>query len=139
MNFRTRWSVIGTTLLSLALPSAAELHVENLVVNQSGPSPQRTNIRVNLLNDGADLAKPDRVELKARENPGTAWRTVKTWSGTHYIEAGDRRSFDYLPTPGEGLDPALSQPTYELQVVVSGKSGPMTSFEYHYDPRDKHE
>ena len=119
---------------ALGLPASADIRVDNIVVNQSSPTPEGTNIRVNLINDGSLKQRPSLVELQARDSAAAQWHTVKSWDWNKTVAPGDRLALDYLPARGEFLDGSLMQPSYELRAVVMGVSGPMTSFEYHYTP-----
>ncbi|MFN8607872.1 MAG: hypothetical protein U0931_10090 [Vulcanimicrobiota bacterium] len=127
-------TTLGAAIMVLGLPAAADLRVDNIVVNQSAPTPEGTNIRVNLTNDGSMKQRPSLVELQARDDSMTEWHTVKSWNWDKTVAPGDRLALDYLPARGEALDMTLQQPTYELRAVVMGASGPMTSFEYRYIP-----
>lgn len=127
-------SGLAAAFLGLGLPASADLRVDNIVVNQSAPTPEGTNIRVNLTNDGMMKQRPSLVELQARDDSTTEWHTVKSWNWDKTVAPGDRLALDFLPAQGEALDMTLQQPTYELRAVVMGASGPMTSFEYRYIP-----
>ncbi|MBX3167498.1 MAG: hypothetical protein KF760_08795 [Candidatus Eremiobacteraeota bacterium] len=127
-------TTLTATVLGLGLPASADIRVDNIVVNQTAPTPEGTNIRVNLMNDGSLRQRPSVVELQARDNASQAWHTVKSWNWDKNIAPGDRLALDFLPARGEVLDSSLQQPTYELRAVVTGASGPMTSFEYQYAP-----
>ncbi|MBS2035038.1 hypothetical protein JST97_08615 [bacterium] len=125
---------LAAAFVGLGLPAAADLRVDNIVVNQSAPTPEGTNIRVNLTNDGVMRERPNLVELQARYDSSDQWHTIKSWNWEQNVAPGDRLALDYLPAQGEALDTTLQQQTYELRAVVMGASGPMTSFEYRYYP-----
>lgn len=127
-------SGLAAAFCGLALPASADLRVDNILVNQSAPTPEGTNIRVNLTNDGMLKQRPSLVELQAREDSTAEWHTIKSWNWDKTVAPGDRLALDFLPAQGELLDRTLQQPTYELRAVVMGASGPMTSFEYRYIP-----
>lgn len=127
-------TTLTAAVLGLGLPASADIRVDSIVVNQSAPTPEGTNIRVNLMNDGSMRQRPSVVELQARDNAAQAWHTVKSWNWDKTVAPGDKLALDFLPIRGEALDTTLQQPTYELRAVVMGTSGPMTSFEYHYAP-----
>lgn len=130
-------SFIASTLLlavvGLGLPAFADVRVEQIVVNQSAPTPAGTNLRVNLYNDGSVVESPRSVELQVRENADSPWRMVKVWELTESqsrMQAGDRLALDYFPA--QMMDSALEGDHYELKAIVSGMSGPMTSFEHQH-------
>ena len=127
-------TTLVAAVLGAGLPASADIRVDNIVVNQTAPTPEGTNIRVNLMNDGSMRQRPSVVELQARDNASMTWHTVKSWNWDKNMAPGDRLALDYLPARGEALDMSLQQPTYELRAVVMGASGPMTSFEYQYSP-----
>ncbi len=127
-------TTLTAAVLGLGLPASADIRVDNIVVNQSAPTPEGTNIRVNLVNDGDLRQRPSLVELQARDNASQAWHTVKSWDWDQSVAPGDKLALDYLPARGESLDSTLQQPRYELRAVVMGVSGPMTSYEYQYSP-----
>ncbi len=118
------------SLVGLALPAVADVRVDSIVVNQSAPIPEGTNIRINMINDGNWSERPSSVSLEARENASSSWRSVKVWNWNHRLAPGHRLSLDYLPARGEAMDPALTQNSYELRAVVNGVSGPQTSLEH---------
>ncbi|MBN9414394.1 hypothetical protein ABS71_19715 [bacterium SCN 62-11] len=125
---------LTAAVLGLGLPASADIRVDSIVVNQSAPTPEGTNIRVNLMNDGSLRQRPSVVELQARDNATQTWHTVKSWNWDKNVAPGDKLALDFLPARDEALDTSLQQPTYELRAVVMGASGPMTSFEYQYSP-----
>jgi len=127
-------TTLAAAIFGLGLPAAADIRVDNIVVNQSAPTPEGTNIRVNLINDGEMKQRPSLIELQARDSVASEWHTVKTWDWDKTVLPGDRLALDFLPARGEALDMTLQQPTYELRARVMGVSGPMTGFEYHYSP-----
>jgi hypothetical protein len=129
-NFLFGTALLGA-VLGLGLPASADLRVQEIVVNQSAPTPEGTNIRVNLMNDGSMKQRPSVVELQARDDSTAAWHTVKSWNWDKTVSPGDRLALDFLPARGEALDLTLQQPSYELRAVVMGAGGPMTSFEQH--------
>lgn len=134
---REEFPMISKLLFAAALTTAiaaADVRVDNIVVNQSAPIPEGTNIRVNLMNDGPSTLVPGSVELQARDTGASDWHTIKVWDQKRKIAPGEKLSFDFLPARGEVLDPTLQQPTYELRAVVNGVPGPMSSFEYQYTP-----
>ena len=127
-------TTLAAAVFGLSSPASADIRVDNIVVNQSAPTPEGTNIRVNLINDGEMKQRPSTVELQARNDDDSEWHTVKSWDWDKSVLPGDRLALDYLPARGEALDSTLMQPTYELRARVTGVSGPMTSYEYRYSP-----
>lgn len=127
-------TTLTAAIFGLGLPASADIRVDNIVVNQSAPTPEGTNIRVNLINDGDLKQRPSMVELQARDNVASEWHTVKSWDWDKSMLPGDRLALDFLPARGEALDMTLMQPTYELRARVMGVSGPMTSYDYLYSP-----
>ena len=127
-------TTLAAAVFGLGLPASADIRVDNIVVNQSAPTPEGTNIRVNLINDGAMKQRPSVVELQARDSVASEWHTVKSWDWDKSMLPGDRLALDFLPARGEALDQTLMQPAYELRALVMGVSGPMTSYEYRYSP-----
>lgn len=132
-NFICATTLLGA-VLCMGTPASADLRVDNIFVNQSAPTPEGTNIRVNLMNDGAMKQRPSVVELQARDDSTAEWHTIKSWNWDKTVSPGDRLALDYLPAQGEPLDMTLQQQSYELRAVVMGVSGPMTSFEFRYIP-----
>lgn len=114
----------------VGLPAAADVRVDSILVNQSAPIPEGTNIRVNMINDGSWAERPSSITLEARENASSAWRSLRVWNWNHRLAPGHRLSLDYLPARGEAMDPALTQSSYELRAVVNGVSGQQTSLEH---------
>ena len=114
----------------LGLPAHADVRVESILVNQSAPTPEGTNVRVNLFNEGVLTERPSTVELHVRENPNSEWRTVKVWNWDRNLASGERLSLDYLPAQGQPLHSALTLSQYELRAVVNGVSGPLSSYQH---------
>jgi hypothetical protein len=131
-----RKSFFAVTLaiaVGLGLPAVADVRVEQIVVNQSAPTPEGTNLRVNLLNDGSISENPQLVELQVRENADASWRGIKVWElseSQSRMQPGGRLALDYFPA--QAMDSALEGDYYELRAVVSGVSGKLTSFEHQH-------
>lgn len=108
--------------LCLLTPVGAEVVIRDIVINQSAPTPENTNIRVNLHNTGRRLERPSHVELQVRSDDGAGWQTIKTWKNHLTLLAGKRLSLDYLPAMGTQLHPSLQQPNFQVRAVVHGLS-----------------
>lgn len=131
---RKRFLFFSTLILSawgMLAPASAEVRVDQILFNQAAPLPEATNVRVNLINAGVVSERPTAVELHIRGQQDTTWRVVKTWSSQlpGKIAPGERLSLDYLPAPGEVLDPALTTSDFELRAVVFGANGQLSSLE----------
>lgn len=119
--------------LNLVSPALAEVRVDNIVVNQSAPLPEATNLRVNLINDGSQTEYPLRVDLQVRASQEGPWSDLKSWnlaSRQMKLAAGERLSLDYLPLPGQSLHPALLESGYEVRALVTNQIGQMTSYDH---------
>lgn len=126
-------STLLLAVVGLGLPAFAEVKVEQIVVNQSAPTPTGTNLRVNLLNDGTMSESPKVVELQVREDADTPWRMIKVWDLTEAqsrMLPGGRLALDYFPA--QMMDTALQGNHFELKAIVSGMTGPLTSFEHQH-------
>lgn len=107
---------------SLFSPAFAEVVIRDIVINQSAPTPENTNIRVNLQNTGRRLEKPTHVELQVRSDDGAPWQTVKTWRNHLTMLSGKRLALDYLPAMGTNLHPSLQQQNFQVRALVHGLS-----------------
>ncbi len=128
-------AIVGATA-----PAFADVKIEQIVVNQSAPTPEGTNLRVNLYNDGGAVETPRMVELQVREDADTPWRVVKVWELTDSqsrMMPGGRLALDYFPAPMQSMDSALEGDHYELKAIVNGASGPLTSFEHQHIVMEK--
>lgn len=126
----------AATMLALMGAASADVTIDEILVNQAGPTPERTNIRVNMHNDGITLARPTAVILQARANGSDAWQTVKTWTQIPLqMQAGKRLALDYLPSINDTLPSALTQPQYQLRAIVQGAGGPMATLDSTVNPQ----
>lgn len=117
---------LATALFFSAGAAMALPQVDEIVVNQApGRTPDGTNIRVNVLNDGmsADAAAMN-VVLYARETGATDWTMIKSWNHNLRTEAGKRLSYDYfgLADPNVTGNPLFTA-SYELKAVMEDASG----------------
>ncbi len=122
--FQNTLGVIAAMMLTggaaMALPQ-----INEIVVNQSGHTPEGTNIRVNVLNDGMESQDPRmNVVLYARQSGETEWTKVKSWNHNLRTEAGRMLSYDYfgLADPNASSSP-LYTPSYELRAVMEDSAG----------------
>ena len=115
-------------ILCWQAPAFADVRVEQILVNQAAPTAECTNIRVNLNNDGPDGRHISRVDLQARENSSSEWKTVKTWDRPNMrMEARNRLSLDFLPLADQHLDSTLAADHYELRALVTDRTGEQAS------------
>lgn len=105
-------------LVTLSLPLAAEVRVTGIVINQSAPVPEGTNIRINLDNPGRTVEKPTMVQLQVRETPDSDWQIVKSWKHHLTLLSGKRMALDYLPARGEEINPILMKPSFQVRAMV---------------------
>lgn len=117
---------LASTLLLTAGAAQALPQVDEIVVNQNAAhTPDGTNIRVNVLNDGMAAQSPTmNVVLYARQTGDSEWTRVKSWNHNLRAEAGRKLSYDYfgLADSNPGSNPLFS-PSYELKAVMEDGSG----------------
>lgn len=117
---------LAGALFFTAGAASALPQVDEIVVNQNlNHTPDGTNIRVNVLNDGMAAESPTmNVVLYARETGATDWVEIKSWNHNLRTEAGRKLSYDYfgLADPNQEANPLFS-PAYELKAVMEDSSG----------------
>jgi hypothetical protein len=117
---------LASALFFTAGAASALPQVDEIVVNQGpGHTPEGTNIRVNILNDGMAAESPSmNVVLYARETGATDWMEIKSWNHNLRTEAGRLLSYDYfgLADPNQADNP-LFTPAYELKAVMEDGNG----------------
>ncbi len=117
---------LGAALFLTAGAAQALPQVDEIIVNQApAHTPDGTNIRVNILNDGMSAdANKMMVSLYARETGETEWTKIKSWNHNLRTEAGKLLSYDYfgLADPNQSDNP-LFTPSYELKAVMEDASG----------------
>lgn len=117
---------LAGALFFTAGAASALPQVDEIVVNQGAAhTPDGTNIRVNILNDGMSAKAPKMmVVLYARETGDTEWMKVKSWNHNLRTKAGKMLSYDYfgLADPNQADNP-LFTPAYELKAVMEGADG----------------
>lgn len=101
-------------LAALAGTAQAQVGLEEILVKQSAPTAEGTNIRVNLRN-GTGLQRVSQVLLQARADQGQPWQTVKTWNQKHALRSGQRLALDYLPTLGSPFPEVLTLPAFQVR------------------------
>lgn len=100
------------TLLAGAVQ--AQVGVQEILVKQSAPTAEGTNIRVNLSN-GAGLSRISQVLLQARVDESQPWQTVKIWNQKHALRSYQRLALDYLPTAGQPFPELLTLPEFQVR------------------------
>lgn len=116
---------IAAALMMTAGAATALPQINEIVVNQSVHTPEGTNIRVNVLNDGMESDDPRmNVVLYARQTGDTEWTRIKSWNHNLRTEAGRMISYDYfgLADPNPAGNP-LFTPSYELRAVMENSAG----------------
>lgn len=115
--------------LLLAAPAAADIAVEDIVINRKA---DEVNIRVNLYNPGPSTAyAPIVVGLWVRADEHEEWRLLKDWSNITKLPVGYKVSRDFFSaTPGDA-DPALLG-SFQVQATARSRSGQVTSLERTY-------
>lgn len=117
---------VAAALFFTAGAASALPQVDEIVVNQGpGHTPEGTNIRVNVLNDGMSAdAQTMNVALYARETGASDWVKIKSWNHNLRTEAGKRLSYDYfgLADPNLMGNPLFTS-SYELKAVMEDASG----------------
>lgn len=118
-----RWLLAAVSALLLALPAAADVQIEDIVV-QWRPNPAEVNLRVNLLNpDDYAQRGPVQIQLYVRGSDGEAWRLIKTWNNINQIAGNHRVARDYFPGGSGPMDPVLYLGRFELKAVVQTPDG----------------
>ncbi len=121
---KTLGLAVGMLLMGGA--ASALPQIDAIVVNQSpSHTPEGTNIRVNVLNDGMEAADPRmNVVLYARQTGDSEWVKVKSWNHNLRTEAGRMISYDYfgLADSNAATSP-LYTPAYELRAVMEDSAG----------------
>lgn len=115
----------GALFFTAGAASATPM-IDEIVVNQApSHTPDATNIRVNVMNDGMDASGPSTmVVLYGRETGATEWTKIKSWNHNLRTEAGRKLSYDYFGTadPNQAGNP-LFTPAYELRAQLEDASG----------------
>lgn len=122
-------ALCAAAVLALMGSASAEVVIEQIFVNQSAPTPEGTNIRVNMHNNGMSVVKPSNVILQARMTGTDQWETIKTWNHPMTLLSGKRMALDYLPSINDGLPTALQGSQYQLRAVVQGMGADLASME----------
>lgn len=122
-------ALCAAAVLALMGSASAEVVIEQIFVNQSAPTPEGTNIRVNMHNNGSMVVKPSNVILQARAAGSDQWETIKTWNHPMTLLSGKRMALDYLPSINDALPPALQNSQYQLRAVVHGHGGELATME----------
>jgi hypothetical protein len=103
----------------LAPTAYSEVKVTKIVVNQVQPTPESTNIRVDMFNTSRVGEKIDTVELQARATGSDDWKTVKVWTRPMRVEGRQRLALDFLPGADGSLDPILTNAHFEVRALVN--------------------
>jgi hypothetical protein len=116
---------VAGALFFTAGAASALPQINEIVVNQApAHTPDGTNIRVNVLNDGMASESPTmNVVLYARETGDTEWVKVKSWNHNLRTEAGRKLSYDFFGLADTNLASPLYTPAYELRAVLESGSG----------------
>ncbi len=113
-------------VLALAGAAQAQVGVQEIIVKQSAPTAQGTNIRVNLSN-GAGLQRISNVSLQARADDSQPWQTVKVWNQKHALRSHQRLALDYLPTLADPFPEVLSQPHFQVRAQFTSNGAVLAS------------
>lgn len=110
-------AVLFTAGAAMAAPQ-----VDEIVVNQGAHTPEGTNIRVNVMNDGMASPAMD-VVLYARETGSMEWTKVKSWNHRGLSEVGKMTAYDYFGLADPNWDSPLYTQAYELKAVLEDSAG----------------
>ena len=124
---KTMSKTLGALVALMLTAGAASAlpQIDEIVVNQSGHTPEGTNIRVNVLNDRMESEDPRmNVVLYARQTGDTEWTKVKSWNHNLRTEAGKMLSYDYFGLADQNAATSpLYTPSYELRAVMENSAG----------------
>ena len=122
--FQNSMGVLAALMLTGGAATALP-QINEIVVNQSSHTPEGTNIRVNVLNDGMEAQDPRmNVVLYARQTGDTEWTKVRSWNHNLRTEAGRMISYDYfgLADTNAATSPLYTS-SYELRAVMEDSAG----------------